>query len=146
MTTVFDVARYMLEQRGPMTAMKLQKLCYYAQAWSLVWDAEPLFQERIEAWVNGPVIPALYSVHCGNFKVSAEMVVGGDSTKLSNTQIETVDAVLKGYGDMTAQQLSDLTHSERPWKSARQGLAPNDRGSAEITTAALEEFYSSIPA
>ncbi|MCA8975190.1 MAG: DUF4065 domain-containing protein [Planctomycetes bacterium] len=146
MTTVFDVARCMLEKRGPMSAMKLQKLCYYAQAWSLVWDAEPLFPERIEAWVNGPVIPDLYSAHRGSFKVSAEMMISGDSTKLTAAQVETVDAVLKGYGDMTAQQLSDLTHSEDPWKSARQGLAPNDRGSVEITTAALEEFYSSIPA
>lgn len=25
--------------------MKLQKLCYYAQAWSLVWDDAPLFAE-----------------------------------------------------------------------------------------------------
>jgi hypothetical protein len=37
MTTIFDVAKYILQQRGEMTAMKLQKLCYYAQAWSLAW-------------------------------------------------------------------------------------------------------------
>jgi len=55
--TVIDVSRYILERMGEMTAMKLQKLCYYAQAWSLVWDERPLFDERIEAWANGPVCP-----------------------------------------------------------------------------------------
>ena len=48
MTTALDVAAYILEKRGQMTAMKLQKLVYYAQAWSMVWDEEPLFADRIE--------------------------------------------------------------------------------------------------
>lgn len=43
MANVLDVAAYVLAKRGPMTAMKLQKLVYYSQAWHLVWDEEPLF-------------------------------------------------------------------------------------------------------
>jgi uncharacterized phage-associated protein len=50
MANVFDVATYILEQQGPMTTWKLQKLVYYAQAWSLVWDDDALFDEEIEAW------------------------------------------------------------------------------------------------
>lgn len=57
-TTVFDVAEYILEQHGEMTSMKLQKLVYYCQAWHLAWSDEPLFRESIEAWANGPVVPA----------------------------------------------------------------------------------------
>ena len=38
--TVFDVANYILNKQGSMSAMKLQKLVYYSQAWSLVWDDE----------------------------------------------------------------------------------------------------------
>lgn len=44
MANVFDTAKYILEQSGPMSAMKLQKLCYYSQVWSLVWDDSPLFE------------------------------------------------------------------------------------------------------
>lgn len=62
MPSALDVAQYILEQQGPMPAMKLHKLLYYAQAWSLVWDDEPLFPERIEAWINGPVIPDLFPI------------------------------------------------------------------------------------
>lgn len=65
MVSAHDVAAYMLRKHGPMSAMKLQKLVYYAQAWSLVWEDRPLFPERIEAWANGPVIPELYQAQTG---------------------------------------------------------------------------------
>lgn len=45
MANIISVAKYILEQRGAMTTMKLQKLCYYSQAWSLAWDDKPLFDE-----------------------------------------------------------------------------------------------------
>ena len=35
MATALDVAKYVLEQQGPMTTLKLEKLVYYAQAWSV---------------------------------------------------------------------------------------------------------------
>lgn len=44
-----DVAAAILERTGPLDTFKLQKLVYYAQAWHLVWDNEPLFEEPIEA-------------------------------------------------------------------------------------------------
>ena len=70
MANVKDVAAYILEKLGEITAMKLQKLAYYSQAWSLVWDEKLLFPERIEAWANGPVVPDLYEAHKGVFKLS----------------------------------------------------------------------------
>ncbi len=48
--SVQDVAAYIIERHGRMSSMKLQKLVYYSQAWHLVWDDEPLFPERIQAW------------------------------------------------------------------------------------------------
>lgn len=139
--TVHDVAAFILRQQGEMTAMKLQKLVYYSQAWSLVWDEAPLFSEPIEAWANGPVVRDLYYRHQGQFKVGGW---SGNSEKLSTTQQETVEKVLEFYGNMTSQQLSDLTHQEAPWREARQGLGPTDRGSREITHAAMFEYYSSL--
>ena len=68
-TTVFDIAKYILHQRGQMSTMKLQKLCYYAQAWSLVWDDTPLFDEDFSAWRNGPVCEPLFYATKGMFSV-----------------------------------------------------------------------------
>ena len=70
MADVFDVAKYILEKQGSMTTMKLQKLVYYSQAWSVVWDEKPIFEERIEAWASGPVVRELYEEHRGMFIIS----------------------------------------------------------------------------
>ncbi len=140
--TAHDVAAYILLRTGEITAMKLQKLAYYSQAWSLVWDDAPLFSERIEAWANGPVVRDLYAVHKGLYSVSAWP--NGDPTKLSVDQAATVDAVLDFYGKKNSQWLSELTHREDPWRLARVGLADGDRGAREISHASMMEYYDSI--
>ena len=58
--TIIDVANYILDKMGELTTMKLQKLTYYCQAWSLAWDEKPLFEDDFEAWANGPVSRKLY--------------------------------------------------------------------------------------
>jgi uncharacterized phage-associated protein len=141
MANVHDVAATILRKHGPMTALKLEKLVYYCQAWSLVWDEAPLFTERIEAWAGGPVVPALYYRHRGQFEIKEW---DGNPDALSQAQRETVDAVWKYYGSKTSQWLSDLTHREDPWIKARTGLAPLERGNREITTASMAEYYSGL--
>ncbi len=139
-----DVAAYILRKRGPMPAMKLQKLVYYAQAWSLVWDGKLLFRDRIEAWANGPVIRNLYKAHRGKFQVSR--ILDDNPRPLNDIQRETVDAVLDFYGDKPPHWLSELTHNEAPWKDARDkaGLAPGVRGNERISPEAMEEYHSSL--
>jgi len=141
MASVHDVAAYILAKRGSMTAMKLEKLVYYAQAWSVVWDRKPLFRERIEAWAAGPVVPALYYRHRGQYEVSSW---DGQPEALTTSERETVDSILRFYGDKSSQWLSDLTHHEEPWIKARRGLAPLERGNREITLASMEEYYESL--
>ena len=139
-----DVAAYILRVRGKMSAMKLQKLVYYSQAWSLVWDENPLFEDEIEAWVYGPVIRNLYEEHRGQFMVS-EIAIG-DPELLGEIERETVDAVLEFYGDESSIWLRDLSHMEDPWKNAREEaeLAKGQRGQCIISEASMAEYYSSI--
>lgn len=143
MANVFDVAQYILRRQGKMTAMKLQKLVYYAQAWSLVWDEKPLFREPIEAWANGPVVRKLFEEHRGKYSVGASDVPG-DWRVLSDAQRETIRAILKTYGDKGSNWLSDLTHREAPWRDAREGLSDGERGNHVITHAAMAEYYGNL--
>ena len=144
MVSAHDVAAYILEQQGPLSAMKLQKLVYYAQAWSTVWDDKPLFSEPIEAWANGPVVRELYDLHRGQFEVRGWP--RGNPRALDEEQRSTVDAVLGYYGGRNAQTLSDMTHSEDPWRLARRGLPEGERGNRVISLASMSEYYSSLPA
>lgn len=143
MVSVFDVATFILSKQGTMPAMKLHKLLYYCQAWSLVWNDEPLFTETIEAWANGPVICELYNTHQGQFKL-ATGDIPGHFENLDDNQIKTVETVLHYYGNKSSQWLSNLTHAELPWKEARQGLADKERGSRKISLAALVEYYEGV--
>ena len=139
---VFDVAAYILKKMGPLSTMKLQKLVYYSQAWSLVWDEAPLFNDKIEAWANGPVIRNLFYFHRGKFKISSIPI--GNPDLLNNSQKETIDAVLNFYGDKPAQWLIDLSHQEKPWQEARKDLSTNTPSNKVINLDAIAEYYSSL--
>jgi uncharacterized phage-associated protein len=138
-----DVADYILQRQGEMSAMKLQRLVYYSQAWSLAWTDKALFPEEIEAWVNGPVVRSLYRKHRGSFRIGKGFF-GGDIHRLTPTQRADIDKVLKFYGPKDPQWLSNLTHLEAPWKAAREGLRPGERGDHIITKEAIQEYYASL--
>jgi uncharacterized phage-associated protein len=142
MANVHDVAAYILKKTGPITAVKLQKLLYYSQAWSLVWDEKPLFSSRIEAWANGPVVPEVYQSYHGCFEVKEP--VKGDSELLDGSEVETIDAVLASYGDKSSHWLSELTHREKPWLEARKGVAPGEPSSEIISQPAMAEYYDGL--
>lgn len=144
MATVFDVAKYILQKQGEMTAMKLQKLCYYSQAWTLVWDEKPLFSEKIEAWANGAVIPVLYAAHRGLFTVNVKTIQDGKITSLTKQEKDNIDRVLDVYGKFTAQQLSDINHQEPPWLKARGDLPPLAISKNEIKLGDILEYHSGV--
>ena len=143
MCTVFDVAQYIVEKLPDISTMKLQKLVYYCQAWSLVWDDEPLFTEDIQAWVGGPAVPELYARLKGQFKINSSSI-NGDSKVLTKVQKDTIDVVLEGYGSKETQWLQDLTHLERPWKDARQELTDGERGANKIKLEDMKEYYGGL--
>jgi len=142
--SVFDVAAYILHFLGKMSTMKLQKLVYYCQAWSLVWDENPLFPESIKAWANGPVVGELFYQLKGHFIVQESDLSIGNYRKLSLRQKETVDAVLKYYGDKSAQWLIELSHMEEPWRNARKGLNEDERSNRVIEHDVIAEYYSGL--
>lgn len=144
--SVFDVAQYVLKclPDHRCSTMKLHKLLYYCQAWSLVWNDRPLFKEKIEAWANGPVIRELFVFHKGLFSLSYLDLTIGNEENLSKEQEETINDVLAFYGNRDTQWLIDLTHSEDPWRQARKGLKPMERGKEEITLESMNAYYSSL--
>lgn len=144
MSTIFDVAKYILEQKGSMLILKLQKLCYYAQAWSLVWDEQPLFEEDFEAWECGPICPELYDPYKDVYVNSADDMKQGDSSVFNATQKETLDAVLEFYGDREPYWLRELTHLEDPWKKARGDCRMGEKCNTIITKQSMREYYAGL--
>lgn len=140
--TVFDVAQYIMRKQNGITAMKLQKLVYYAQAWSLAWLDRPLFNEPIEAWRHGPVVRELFNMHRGHYTVTE--LPEGDPDRLTEEEKNVIDAVLERYGSVSPELLSMMTHQEKPWLEAREGL-PDDAASNEvIDPQSMRDYYKRL--
>ncbi len=144
MASVFDVAKYILDSLGRMTTMKLQKLAFYCQAWSLGWDEVPLFDEDFQAWANGPVCPELFERHKGQFSVDSSLFADLPSYDFTKDEIETMQSVLDYYGDKSPQWLSELTHKESPWREARHGCPDGASCSNIISKDSMLQYYGGL--
>lgn len=144
MASVFDVTKYILNKTGIISTWKLQKLCYYSQAWSLAWTEHPLFEEEIQAWANGPVCPTLFHAHRGKFMVDFSDFSQGDISVLSPDQRDTIDRVLEHYGSWEPFELREQTHQEDPWKNARHDVPDGASCSNTITQDSMGEYYGNL--
>ena len=145
MATIFDVADYILDRCGSMTTMKLQKLCYYSQAWSLVWEEVPIFDEDFEAWANGPVCRRLFETHRGIFRLDKDFFRRyGSRDNLTDAERGTIDSVIEYYGDWEPQELSQLTLMENPWIKAREGVSTGENCGKVIDKESMQQYYSGL--
>ena len=144
MATVLDVSKYILEKLGEMTTLKLQKLVYYCQAWSLAWDGIPLFNEEFQAWANGPVCAELFAIHKGKFVIDQSAFKERTQYNFENIQIETINNVLAYYGDKKPIWLSKSTQQERPWAETRIGIPVGEHSDRIIEKSLMQEYYGGL--
>ena len=136
-----DVASVLVARSGPwMDAWSLQKLLYYVQAWHLAVTDEPLFEERIKAWKDGPVVPQVWhSRKDKSTRRAASQDV--DAVQLDDFSSDLIDLVLATYGSMSGEELSALTHVELPWSEAREGIPEDAECRKPIDPATMASFY-----
>jgi len=143
MLTCFDVAEFFIhlanETGSYISNLKLQKLVYYAQAWHLALYNEPLFEEDFEAWVHGPVIPALYQKYKKfSWKPIQEEVEEPD---IPEDILDFLGEVVKVYFGCDAYYLERMTHQENPWIQARGSLLKDDICDEIITKESMREYF-----
>ncbi|MFV0538591.1 MAG: Panacea domain-containing protein [Dysgonomonas sp.] len=140
------MAKYIVDKLGVvnLTPLKLQKLVYYCQAWSLVWEERPLFKEDFQAWANGPVCYELFALHKGLFALPEKFLDKFKNHDFSEKDKTTIESVLNHYGDKEPFYLSALTHQEYPWKNARGSTPPGEPSDKLITKESMQSYYSSL--
>lgn len=131
-----------------ITNLKLQKLMYYCQGWSLAIRQADLFTDEIKAWVHGPVIPELWKAYSGyeycaiNTAKALENRTPGD--KLSIAEKDLIDEVYKIYAPIPAKNLEYMTHADQPWIDAREtGKKSPTMPKEEISHCFLEKLKAS---
>lgn len=137
-----DVAAYLIEKVNQtewddITNLKLQKMLYYCQGFSIAILKKSLFSDKILAWKHGPVIRSVYNDYR---KYNGDIITeieNGDLSKLSNEQKCLIDDVYSVYGKYSAWHLRNLTHEEPTWKNIYEADKDN-----EITLESLEQYFS----
>lgn len=120
--SALDVAKYVIkhehDKAREISNLRLQKLLYFVQAKVLVETDAPCFDDEIEAWDFGPVVPAVYYA----YKIFGSWdIVIDDSVPFINKSVAAyIDSIVDYCKDYPTFQLVDITHKQSPWKNARQ--------------------------
>src|SRR5438128_11285053 len=130
MATAINVAKCLIKlaanepEPDCLSHLRLQKLLYYVQGWSLALRGKPMFDNKIEAWTHGPVVRDLYH----RFAVKGVQCLTpedfGDPQNLTDDDREFISEVWNAYKEYSASSLWQMTHQEAPWKETRRGCAP----------------------
>lgn len=140
--SIFDIANWFLEKEE-MTQKKMQKLCYYAQAWCYALKGYRLEDTDYQAWVHGPVSPVLWE-RFKSFGYDPIIIKGHTAAEIDAEDEKLLEDVWDTYGENTGNALEALTHRELPWIEARRGYEPDERCTVVISPATMAAYYKSI--
>jgi uncharacterized phage-associated protein len=149
-----DVAKYFLYRAitdGDLVSnLKMQKLVYYAYAWTLAKTNKKLFQESIQAWPNGPVVKSLYDelkaygaspISEDYLNISSDIELENLKAKFQPEVLKVLDEVYEAYIGKSAFELVVMTHGELPWREARKGLAATEKCYKDISDQHIKEEF-----
>lgn len=114
-----EVADYLVQLAArdgvELDQLKLQKILYFIQGWSLSSYGKPAFTGEIEAWRHGPVVRSVYD----KFRKYGRQPITPDDPPEINLP-ESVRAYYESvwnlYKNYTGPQLADMTHKHDAWK------------------------------
>lgn len=137
MLTAKDIAEYFIYKAtiddDIITNLKLQKLLYYAQGFSLALFDMELFKEPLQKWTHGPVVPDMYHLYKEHGAGAISGINNLDLSKYSTREIELLDEVYSVYGQFSGWVLRDMTHVEPPWQNTPDGQ--------EISLDAMKDYF-----
>lgn len=155
---VLDVCRHVIkysnDQDYGISNLKLQKILYFIQAYFLISElGEPCFNEKIEAWDFGPVVPVAYREYkqfgSGDIPTPTHIIDYNEENiwdsklikyvddVISDGDMVSINGVIDHFSDYSATDLVALTHNQSPWIDACIHHMNN-----EITIEAIKEYFS----
>lgn len=141
MYNVIDLSAYIinrtLDQGYTITALKLQRILYFMQAYFLINLNKPAFSDEIEAWDSGPTIKAVWEKHwVYNYACLFRQNEPTIDFESSDEQ-KLIDHVINKcmpYGSHTL--LSMLNCEGSPWASSRNSIT--------IPVAKIKSYYETL--
>ena len=120
--------------------LKLLKLLYYIQGYHLAMFDKPLFNDKIEAWIDGAVVPSVYEwmKDMTDIGIQDEEInkFAIPDLKLHPQQIILIKKVLYIYNKYSGYGLVDKICKETPYLSSYENGKTN-----EITQDSLKDYF-----
>lgn len=152
-SSIENVAIWFLSKTS-MTNKKLQKVCYYAYCWYIVFfndleavisaddnNIQVLCTEKFQAWIHGPVCPLLYH----RYKCYGRENIPQTNKPIIDSKLNDLfEQVWEAYGNFSADELEAISHQEMPWINARQNQNPGSACPYEIRPYDILVYYSSL--
>lgn len=139
MYKAMDVAHYIIKREydkdRPVSNLQLQKLLYFIQGYFYACGEDGCFEDKIEAWDFGPVIPNVYREYkkygsCIIMDVPKNYVCG-----ISNNHRNMIDDVLDLCASKTNSELVAISQSQKPWEISHRFYIK------EITPDRMKSFF-----
>ena len=144
MIKALDAANFFVDlarsKQADMTNLRVNKLLYFAQGWSLARTGSPLFADEIEARDLGPVVPEVYRTFtpCGRSCIR-DTSADYDYNRISSEEIDLLLDVSNHYEKYSTSYLVDMSHeTDGPWKANYI-----EHGNNIIPKEQLKTFFSS---
>ena len=139
------VISYLFEKLEEITPLMLQKLLYFIQGESYALNGKPMFFEKCQAWVHGPVYPEVYDMF-RDFKYNPIddarfTIFEGTEDELTEEERRVIDLVINTFGEYSGKVLERITHKEKPWQLARKGYSDNIPSNTPIRMEDIEDYY-----
>lgn len=144
-TIANEIVRQCHKNGFDVSNLKLQKLLYFVQAYSLAEFDEPIFSQKIEAWEYGPVIPEVYQY----FKIYGpnpipenhyfSRIDQSERSSLTSNAKTSVSEILKQLGSLDAFELVKISHEDgSPWHQVYNAKVSG----IEISRQSIKDYYS----
>jgi len=140
-----DIANWFIakcaESGDLVTHLKVQKLLYYAEAWTQTLIGKELFSEAIQAWAHGPVVPEVFQ-EFKQYGWSPLPVPEDQKIPVVCAEAEDIlTQIFEAYADLPEKTLEDMTHKDAPWIKARGGLSAEERCDVIMPKSEICEFF-----
>lgn len=148
MTHAIDVARFFINIANTiptydlMTNLRVNKLLYFAQGECLRQQGYPLFDDDIEAWTYGPVVPCVYTTYKKFGREPIKDDTEYDNNAFSEQDRDVLFDVLRYYGQLSTFALVAMSHQEKsPWSATHKSGGKH----AKISNVSIKTFFESTP-
>lgn len=123
-----DIAKYIISKctldQHPISNLQLQKILYYVQK-TFLEKGLVAFEDEIEAWQFGPVVPDVYYQFCGFGAMSIRMKY---HILLSSRDSQLIDPLVEQKRSLNPWEMVEDTHMKgKAWDAIYQEGLGNHR-------------------